>query len=260
MGLLSPLGHWAGEGNLVPFAGLLAWTLVLFVTFDLYSPRLRSAEVQRLAESRAVARAEELNQLAEQNNQLMQELQEVLQQKALDDFGLSTMHEQARTVVPWKSSGEAVSPEASVTPSLLREPLLSNPRRLAALFSVVTTNTASSGCYAFSASTDADVSASGCLNSNRCPACFLATGLSSAATLRIGKCSSAYIGSSTQLSSQVLEYTFINTDTTYALTVEAHATSAFSGSAVSTKTVSTSLSTRALCYSGGSDYLYFQQT
>jgi len=257
MGLL---GQWPGEGSLLPLAGLLAWTLALLVACDrYYAPRPHVARGQRLAEE---SRAAELERLAAQSSQLvreLRELQELLPQRAREGAAPTAAQGQAGAVAPWTASGEAVPHEASAAQGMLREPLLSNPRRLAALYNLVTTNTASSGCYSFSASTDADVSSATCKDSNRCPICFLATGLSAAATLRIGKCSTAYIGSSTQLSNAVLEYTIINADTTYSLTVEAHATADFSASAVSTKTLSQSESTRALCYSGGSDYLYFQQ-
>lgn len=240
MGVLGSLRHWASERGVVVFPSLLVWLVVLLVTFDLHS-----------------VRTEELSRLTEQNGQLFQELQKLLQQRAAEEADRSAV--EGSSLAP--GGALALPAPGDTAPSqaargLLRQPLLSNPRRLGALYSVVTTNTASSGCYAFSAATDAVVSASSCLDSQRCPACFIATGLSAAITLRIAGCSSAYVGSS-QLSNQLLEYTFVNTDGTYALTVEAYATSGFS-TLLSTATVSTRTSTRASCYSGGSSYMYFQ--
>ncbi|CAK0894430.1 unnamed protein product, partial [Prorocentrum cordatum] len=235
MGVLGPLWHWAGERGAVVLPGLLAWLVVLLVTFDLYS-----------------VRTEELSRLTEQNGQLFQELQRLTQQRAAEEAERLAM--EGSPLAP----GGALAlpaPGDEAPRGLLRQPLLSNPRRLGALYGVVSTNTASSGCYSFSASTDAVVSDASCIDSQRCPACFIFTG-ASAATLRIAGCSTAYVGS-TQLSNQLLEYTFVNTDASNSLTVEAHATSAFA-SALTTATVAASTRTTADCYTGGSNKLFFQ--
>jgi len=197
-----------------------AWTVALFLMLNLFA-MLRN----RGFEESEYTADHKMEQLQKQNSQLQQQVAEI---KATLKSSFSASGE----LVPL--GGIGLSNTTAKLQGMLRHPeMTANDRRLLKVSSVVTTNTATSGCFAFTSSGDDatlgigagtanvytyQVSSSSCRDSNRCPTCFIATSLSALGSIVIRDCSSFVVGSSA-MSDKSLELTFINADSTYNLNV-----------------------------------------
>eukprot|EP00440_Ansanella_granifera_P053090 gb/GFBE01057560.1/.p1 GENE.gb/GFBE01057560.1/~~gb/GFBE01057560.1/.p1 ORF type:complete len:371 (+),score=58.64 gb/GFBE01057560.1/:1-1113(+) len=134
-------------------------------------------------------------------------------------------------------------------------------RRLGSIYdsAAVGSATSATGCIQLAdhaTSNSLTMSSATCTGSQRCPPCFIATGLSQDSTLEIVACSTAKLTSTVSLSSaQLMDYTFVNADANNMLTIKSVTTAA--GTAHTTYYLPPLMSVVAQCYGGGSNYMYF---